>query len=69
MLDHTPDELRDGVSEIARLTLDYGSLQDLVGRVTQLAVQAIAGCNWAGLSLVTEGQVTTTASTDDLWQR
>lgn len=63
----TPNELGESVAETARSTLDDGGLQeDLVGGVTQLAVQALAGCDWAGISLVMGDGVTTTASTDEL---
>ena len=59
-------EFDENVTSLSRLTLDYGSLEDMVKRVTGVAVEALPGCDFAGISLLTEGKVTTRAATADL---
>ena len=66
MDDKTPQELNEAMTELANLTLDQGGLETLTQRVTTLAVSALPGCDYAGLSLATNGRVTTAAATNEL---
>ena len=61
-----PQNVPEDFSELSRLTIDSGTLEDLVGRVTALAVRTLPGCDYAGLSLVSGNEVTTAAATEEL---
>lgn len=66
MTSKVSDELREGLEDLARLTLDQGSLDDLMNRVAESALHVMPGCDSAGVSLVTKERVTTAAATDEV---
>ena len=60
------NDLDEQIVSLSHLTLDYGSLEDMVRRVTDVAVKTLSGCDFAGVSLVNNGKVTTAAATADI---
>ncbi|HEX3796128.1 MAG TPA: GAF and ANTAR domain-containing protein [Acidimicrobiales bacterium] len=59
-------ELTHSVAESARVLFSAGSVQQTLDRVVELAVATIEGCDFAGIFLMTDEIVTTSAFTDPL---
>lgn len=56
--------LTEEVAETARLLFSAGGVDDTLARILELAVATIEGCDWAGIFLVVDGQITTPLQTD-----
>lgn len=61
-----PDELSDTFADVARSLRAERSVQATLGKIVELAVKTIDGCDYAGVSLVQGGKITTPASSDEI---
>jgi len=53
-------------SETIRLLFAVGTVQNTRSRIVEVAVATVAGCDWAGILVVVDGQVTTPIRTEPL---
>lgn len=63
------DQDRVGIDELGRVLVARESVEGLLQRVADTALQVINRCDSASVSLAEEGQVSTWASTDDAAER
>jgi hypothetical protein len=57
-------ELARDLSELARILFSAGGMHDTLTAVTALAVATIEGCDYAGIFLVVDNEITTPVHTD-----
>jgi len=54
------------IADTARLLFSAGSVQNTLSRIVEVATATVEGCDWAGILVVVDGQVTTPARTEPL---
>jgi putative methionine-R-sulfoxide reductase with GAF domain len=61
-----PDELSDSLTALARVLISQESVESTTQRIAELAVKLVNGGDYAGISLVRRGQITTLGATDQV---
>lgn len=61
-----PPELTESFRILSRLLLSDENVESTLARIAELSVEAIPGCDWAGISLVEPEGIRTVGATDDL---
>src|SRR5687767_9632385 len=59
-----PEDFHDSLLELSTLLLGEETLHDILQRIVDLACASVPGCSHCGVSLLSEGRVTTAAATD-----
>lgn len=54
------------LAESARILFSAGTVQDTLARIIEVAVATVEGCDWAGIFVVVDGQITTPLRTDQV---
>jgi transcriptional regulator with GAF, ATPase, and Fis domain len=68
-VEQLPDELQDAVAALSRVLLTDDGLDSALHQVADLAVSVIEACDCCGVSVSSEGNVTSRVTTNDVAQR